>query len=414
MRLLFVFSGLQVGLFHGPVIVAFYLSHGLNLQQIFLIQALHYVGKLVASVPAGIFADRFRRKSALALGALLVACGYVGIGLGEGLVFFAAMEILAGVGRAFLNGPESAYLFDELKHMGRQADYERLEAVNFAVVNGALILYYLLSGPLASFGLSLPYFFSAAGLFMATGIALVLPEHAERLHPGKPMQSWRAGFRQSASSLSAAMREVLRSDTLLFATVLSGIFLLIRELNYFAEQPLLSALQVKLEYYGILPAVGSMLWAGASCLAPLVLRRFGRLASSLLLASSAFALAFALTILPISYVSIGLYAAFYVFYGVADPILRIISNVSVRDPRLRSTVLALQSSLSLLPFCIIAPGFGRLLDEKPLSAGFATLTIMAWFSLLAVSLWYGRSRFSALLRKPVLFSSRRERLQSAR
>lgn len=394
MTLLFLFSGLQVGLFHGPIIVVFYLSEGLSLEQIFLIQALHYAGKLVASIPAGLFADRYRRKVALAIGAVLVACSYLGIGMGSGLLFFAGMEVLAGVGRAFLSGPESAYLFDELKRRGRQADYQRLEAVNFAVVNGALILYYLFSGPLAAVSLSLPYFLSAASLLVAAGIALTLPEAREASMLTSRAQSWREGLSQSTASIGVAIREILRSDTLIFATILSGVFLLVRELNYFTEQPLLSALQVELHYYGILPAIGSALWAGASCLAPFVLRRCGRLASSLLLAGGTFTMAFALTVLPITYASIGIYASFYVIYGLAEPIMRIISNMSVNDARLRSTVLAFQSSITLVPFCLIAPAFGRLLDQKPLSAGFASLTVMAWFALAAVSLWYLRSRFN--------------------
>nr|WP_281405073.1 MFS transporter [Rhizobium sp. FKY42] len=401
-------------MFHGPIIDVFYLSHGLTFKQIFLIQGLHYVGKLLASIPAGMFADRYRRKSALAIGAFLVAISYFGIGIGSGFAFFAAMEILAGIGRAFLAGPESAYLFDELERAGRRAEYEWLESLNYSVVNGTLIVVFLLSGPFASIALNLPYILSAITLFVATAVALTLPEGRECSTAGEVRQPVPVHLAQMLGSFRTVTGIILRSDTLLFATILSCAFVLIRELNYLTEQPLLIALSFPFHLYGVLPAVGSALWAGSSCLAPFVMRRFGQIGSNLLLASSAFGLAFALTIVPVSYASISIYGAFYIFYGLAEPIIRIVSNSSVPDARMRSTVLAFQASISLMPFCLGASAYGHLLDQKPLTSGFASLTVIAWLALLTVCLWFLRLRLRSARFTQRVWNFRRIFLAGAR
>uniref|UniRef100_UPI003D0DAB19 MFS transporter n=1 Tax=Roseibium sp. TaxID=1936156 RepID=UPI003D0DAB19 len=119
MTRLYVYTALQFAMFHGPVLIVFYVSHGLTLQQVYTLQALHFLAKLLTEIPAGIFADRVRRRTSLALGALLVAAAYGGIWAGSGFLLFAAMEVLAGAGRAFRSGADSAYIYDELKHRGK-------------------------------------------------------------------------------------------------------------------------------------------------------------------------------------------------------------------------------------------------------------------------------------------------------
>ncbi len=381
MTRLYVYTALQFAMFHGPVLIVFYVSHGLTLRQVYTLQALHFLAKLLTEIPAGIFADRVRRRTSLALGALLVAAAYGGIWAGSGFLLFAAMEVLAGAGRAFMSGADSAYIYDELKHRGKLSRYNQVEATNFSVLNTSFIFYALASGLIASIDIALPYLFSAVFLGGAAVCALTLPEQpASALARGKQA-------RVARGHISQAFAIIAKTEALLFATVIGGVYLLLRELNFYTEQPLLTGLGIDIRLFGILPAAGALLWASASYLSPRVFHRIGAGTAAILVGCLTAGPALYLTLRTEALSALVVYAVFYVSYGLGEPLFRILTNRAVEESSMRSTVLSIQSSCALLPFCVLGPLFGSILDSYSLSAGFALIASCASAAVVLSLVW---------------------------
>jgi MFS family permease len=380
MHRLYLYTALQFAMFHGPVIIIFFQSHGLSIREIYILQAVHMSAKLVAEIPAGIFADWFRRRISLLVGCVLVAIAYGGMWMGTGFAVFAIMEMLSGVGRAFMSGADSAYIYDELQRKGEVSDYEKIESTNFAIMNLSFVVYSLMSGYIAAHDISLPYLLSAIFLVFAAMVAASLPE-APRTHQNDNRSKLRM------YTLRRALRTILHTELLLMITIVGAIFLFLREINFFTEQPLLSALSVDIKYFGILPAIGAILWAFSSFVAPKMFYRIGYRASLFLAIALSFLPATLLSIDAESNSALVFYLMFYISYGVFEPLLRIISNKVIRDGSERSTILSIQSCLAIVPYCILGPWFGGLLDTSPLRHGFAFLAFCAALGFFILAAW---------------------------
>jgi MFS family permease len=78
-------------------------------------------------VPSGALADRFGRRNALVVGALLQAVGYVAWTAFPGLPGFAAGFVLWGLGGALASGAQEALLHDGLAAVGAAEQYARVQ-----------------------------------------------------------------------------------------------------------------------------------------------------------------------------------------------------------------------------------------------------------------------------------------------
>lgn len=109
-----------------PVYVLLFQSKGLSLGQISLLLAIWSVPVVLLEVPTGILADNWSRKHMLSLGYLLHALCFVLWFFSEGFGLFALGFILWGISEAFCSGSYEGLLFDTLKEMGREDEFDRI------------------------------------------------------------------------------------------------------------------------------------------------------------------------------------------------------------------------------------------------------------------------------------------------
>ena len=81
-----------------PVIVPLFESRGLNLAQVFILQAIFGAIVVLLEVPSGYLADRWGRRRALLLGALFHGAGYSLLGFTEGFAGLVVFEMTVAVG----------------------------------------------------------------------------------------------------------------------------------------------------------------------------------------------------------------------------------------------------------------------------------------------------------------------------
>jgi MFS family permease len=109
----------QVFLVIMPIAVPFFQSKGLDMQEIFTLQALFAAAVLISEVPSGYAADLFGRKPMLVLGALLAGIGHTVLVFADGFLGLAVFEIALGISSSLISGADLALLYDSEGALGR-------------------------------------------------------------------------------------------------------------------------------------------------------------------------------------------------------------------------------------------------------------------------------------------------------
>ena len=100
LRLVILESAVTAGILAVPIMTPFYLSIGLNQEQIAMSQMAFTVVAMLLNLPLGWLADRFSRKWANVIGDLLVAFSLLLYSTAQSFWFVVLCETLCGVGCA--------------------------------------------------------------------------------------------------------------------------------------------------------------------------------------------------------------------------------------------------------------------------------------------------------------------------
>ena len=175
---------------------------GFSLTQITILDALFWGTAVLAEVPTGAIADRFGRKVALLLGAACTAIAVLIFGLATNYWIILGSYFAWALGIAFLSGTEHALLFESLKALGREREFQRTAGRLGAIFSFAALAGGLIGAPIAAAtDLSIPVLLSAAIAAPAVLVALSfreppLPEGEVRLPYGRLLrESARTAFR---------------------------------------------------------------------------------------------------------------------------------------------------------------------------------------------------------------------------
>ena len=109
-----------------PLYALMFVEAGLSPNEIGVCLAAWSLTSFLLQIPAGVIADRFSRRAILALAQAIRAAGYVIWLFYPDFWGFFAGFILWGIKSAFTGGTFEALVFDELKALGREADYTRI------------------------------------------------------------------------------------------------------------------------------------------------------------------------------------------------------------------------------------------------------------------------------------------------
>ena len=110
-----------------PIIVLFYKSNGMSMQDIFTLQAVYSFTLMVFEIPTGYFADTAGRRTSILIGSVFGFGGYLIYSLSAGFWQFAVAETILGCGMNLVSGADSAMLYDSLMSAGKSGKYTRYE-----------------------------------------------------------------------------------------------------------------------------------------------------------------------------------------------------------------------------------------------------------------------------------------------
>ena len=184
----------------------FLLGAGLSFFEVFIANAAFSAGMVLFEVPTGVVADTLgRRVSFLLSVSVLAATTLLYVALAQvdaGVVAFALVSVLMGLGFTFYSGAMEAWLVDALTASGYSGLLDRVFARGQQITGTAMLVGTVGGGLLGQVDLSLPYVVRAVLLVAVFAIAYVVmydlgftPRRVRAAElPGEVARSARAGI----------------------------------------------------------------------------------------------------------------------------------------------------------------------------------------------------------------------------
>lgn len=152
-------------------------QRGFSLTQVSGLEALFWLVIVLSEVPTGAVADRFGRKVSLMLGAGCTTIAVLVFGLASSYWVVLVSYVAWGFGLTFQSGADAALVFESLKAVDRDQDYQRVAGVGWGIFSFGTLGGMILGAPLAAAtDLSFPILISAAIGFLALLVAATFRE----------------------------------------------------------------------------------------------------------------------------------------------------------------------------------------------------------------------------------------------
>jgi MFS family permease len=343
-----------------PVLIPYYVSHGLSSTQVFTIQAAYALAVLLLEVPSGYLADVIGRRATLILGAAFMPLGLAVYALTGRFLTFVLAECLLAVANSMRSGCESALIYDTLLELKEADHYKKYEgrAILFTRVGTAASA--VLGGVAALAFLRLPFLINIATstLMLPLALSLVEPKRSKRIAPNPFLDILRiARF----SFTHGEIRYLIFYAALIGS---SGIIAVWASFLYY------ESLGISVGLFGLIFATFQLSSAFGSSRAHAIEKAIGmRKALALpLLIGVVFVLAGLVhspAVIP--------FIIFYSFlWGLSFPLFLDLINRRIESD-IRATVLSVAMMAGSLTYVVLAPLFGRLVDANSLGKAFLVL-----------------------------------------
>ncbi len=343
-----------------PILVLFYQENGLDLHDVFIVQAFYSVCVILFEVPSGYFADRIGRRRSLLIGSISASAGFWVYAFSETFVDFLAAQFLIAMGGSFISGSDSALLYDTLIHLGRRREYQKVAGRLASIANFSEGIAALVGGGLALISLRTPLYWQAAVLLAAVPLAWSLVEP-----PRKTADANEGSFRAVLKIVRYALHGHSEIKWLILYSSLVGTSTLT---IVWMVQPYLKAVGLPLEWFGAAWAILQFavgLSAVNAYRIEAVLGRRASLISLILLSAAGY-------ILLSQFQALWATVFFFVFYlvrGINGPVMNDYINRCV-DSDIRATVLSVKSLVGRLMFIVVGQMAGWVSGAYSLSTAF--------------------------------------------
>ena len=139
----------------------FLLDAGLSVAEVFFANAAFSVGTVLFEIPTGVVADTVGRRASFLLSVLVLAgatFAYVALAaVGGGVVAFAGVSVLLGLGYTFYSGAMEAWLVDGVRGLGYDGPMDRVFATGQMIGGAAMLIGTVGGGVLGQIDLAIPF-----------------------------------------------------------------------------------------------------------------------------------------------------------------------------------------------------------------------------------------------------------------
>jgi MFS family permease len=355
-------------------------ERGLSLTQITLLDAPFWLLIVFAEVPTGAVADRFGRKTSLAIGGLLFGVAVFVFGVAESYPIILVSYAAWGLAITFQSGADTAILYDSLKKVGREEEFQKINGRLWAITSFAVLIAILVGAPLAAAtSLAFPIIVSAFIGLACVPVALWMYEPRDGETEPEPY------FRM----VSQGVRDAWAQPALRYIMLFSGVMFTAVFAPMIFMQPFLAEHGVSTENLGLWQAPVR----AAGMVAALMAYRFVSAAGE---KAAFFAMPLTLGVcylllagvnqvwIVLAFLPVGMIA------GSQNPVLASYINRRIPSER-RATMLSVQSLVASILIAGTEPAAGLLADEFGLRATFLVFGAVTAIVAPAVLLLWSRA-----------------------
>ncbi len=155
-----------------PIWVSFYQGI-LTLQQVTILQSIQYGLAMFLELPTGAFADLFGRKASNGIGFLLFGFGSFMTGFSTQAWQVFVFILIAALGRVFLSGSMTAWLYDSLKERKQQKKFAEIRVHGNTSFQIAMVISMLIGGYSYAIWRGLPYIIEGTAMFVGALLTFV-------------------------------------------------------------------------------------------------------------------------------------------------------------------------------------------------------------------------------------------------
>lgn len=377
--LIHLYTFLIRAVFNLPVFVVYYLTHlNLSFSELMLAQAFVAIVMIIMEVPSGWLSDVWSRKGTLILACVSGCIAYLILIFSNSFLIVALGQCLIGVTHAFTSGALTSFLHDHLAQQGKQDLYQQIEGKRHGISLYATASASVLGAILYQYSVYLPFVLDALRMVLAIVVMGLIAE---------PALSKQNNKRHPLKDMSITMRYALFDNKKIAAVTFTGMMVMATaNLFFWVTQPYLLSIDIPIEYFGGIIAVGYLLGGLSSHLGHKIHHQLSRrMTMTLLIILTIMSGALAVIFHSIPAVTLILFVS-----GVGGYALPFIQNViqDYADPTRRATILSVFGLLTSLVFIPSSFILGRLLDDFSVNEGIVYLVLqLAFFGGLGLLFW---------------------------
>ncbi|MDP2950289.1 MAG: MFS transporter [Chloroflexota bacterium] len=354
-------------------------ERGLSLGQITLMDVPFWLSIIILQIPAAAAADRWGRKPALMLGALLWAAAVTVFGLADTYALLLLSYLIWGVAIALLTGADSAFLYDSLKALGREGEYQKLYGGAWAIISAAGLAGTLIGAPLAAAtSLPLPIVLSGGIAFLGVLAAATFTEPAPEVRADQGLSYTRL--------MRESLQLVARQANVRYAILFFGIVVAIGSIApIFFFQPFLVHHGISLGQMGFWQTPARIMGILGALITYRVVATLGKQATFYLMP----------IVLVASYALLAAWDSVYA--QVSFPVMTLVAvmarpaitdYLNQRVPTIhRATIISLTNLMYSLLLIPIAPVLGAIADQSLAAAFWAGAAILGVGAIAILPLW---------------------------
>jgi MFS family permease len=247
---LFVIKGALWFMIIMPVIVLFFQDHGLNLQEIMILQSCYSLALGLMEIPSGYAADILGRRKTLILGCILAFIGFSVFSVSYDFWWFLAAQIFLGLGNSFISGADTAIMYDSLLEVKAENRFLKYEGRSVSIGNFSEAAAGIIGGFLAAISFRYPAYAQVIVAMITIPFAFSLVEPKTQTKQLK--NSWKSII--SVVKFSLVESKILR--TYIIYSAIMGIGTLMMA---WLAQPFLKDIGIGMKNYGVIWALLNIL-----------------------------------------------------------------------------------------------------------------------------------------------------------
>lgn len=338
----------------GPILVLFLIAKGLSFTEIMLLQSISAVAVVLFEVPTGAVADKIGRKESLLLGAFLWAVSLGIYVIGTSFPMFMLAEVIFSLGATFKSGADNALIYDSLKIMGREKEFQSIEGKARSFALYAQAVGSIIAGFVYEVNTNLPFIISVFFMLLTIIIALRFKEPPIEGKVGKYGINYLEQIKESG-------KFIISHEKIKAIIIFTMMFFIFYRTAFFYYQPYMESVKIPVRYFGVLFFIFNITAAFASKRSHWIMEK----TKPKTLTFMAILMIISFALMGTVKVWFGVFAILFqqIARGIYRPVTTKYLNKHIPSDK-RATVLSFQSLACNLSVAIAFPLMGILKDHE--------------------------------------------------